>query len=61
MTTFLTYLLLIAIMVAPFVLIATLASVSRRSGTLRWHLDQFRFSAPMVGTLYEEARMQRPR
>jgi hypothetical protein len=56
MTTALTYLALIAIMIAPMALLATLATLSRRSGILRIHLDQFRFSAPMVGPLYEERR-----
>lgn len=59
MTTLLTLLLLIAIMLAPFALIAALAELSRRNGTLRWHLDQFRFSAPMTGPLYEEERSGR--
>lgn len=54
MTTLLTYLALIAIMVAPFALFAALAALSRRGGTLRLHIDQFRFSAPMVGPLHEE-------
>jgi hypothetical protein len=54
MTTALTYLLLIAILLAPFVLIGVIAARAHRDGHLRWNLDQFRFSAPMVGRLFED-------
>jgi hypothetical protein len=39
---------------APFALTAALAWAAHRSGVLRLHLDQFRWSAPMVGRLFED-------
>ena len=54
MNTMLNFLLLTAVLLAPFILVAAIASRSHRDGYLRFHLDQFRFAAPMVGRLYEE-------
>jgi len=54
MNAVLNFLLLTFVLLAPFALVATLASRARRHGYLRWHLDQFRFSAPMLGRLVEE-------
>jgi hypothetical protein len=54
MTAIITSLLLVAILLAPFGVVAALASASHHEGTLRWHLGQFPFSAPMVGRLYNE-------
>lgn len=50
----LTLLLLVAVLLAPFAVVATIATLAQRSGYLRWHLDQFRFATPMVGRLFEE-------
>lgn len=47
-------LLLIAVLLAPFGLVAALASHSRRNDYLRWHLDQFRFATPMASRLRED-------
>ena len=45
----------------PFLILFSLVAVSallswaaNRSGSLRLHLDQFRFSAPMAGRLFED-------
>jgi len=54
MSDLLTFLLLVAVLLAPFALVATFASHAHRGGYLRWHLDQFRFAAPMVGRLFED-------
>lgn len=54
MTTALTYLLLIAVLIAPFAVIGFIARQAHRDGHLRWRLDQFRFSAPMMGRLFED-------
>lgn len=45
---------LILILIAPFALAALLTWAANRSGSLRLHLDQFRFSAPMAGRLFED-------
>lgn len=58
MPTFLIYLALVAIMVAPFVLLATLAALARRAGALRLHRDQVRVAAPMIGPLHEDVRIR---
>ncbi|WP_197378942.1 hypothetical protein [Mycolicibacterium mengxianglii] len=55
MTTALTYLLLMAVLLAPFGLIAAVAALAHRDGHLRWRLNQFRLSAPMVGNLFEDS------
>ncbi|CAN5651525.1 hypothetical protein BH10ACT9_BH10ACT9_26540 [soil metagenome] len=54
MTTALTYLLLIAVLLAPFAVIGFIARQAHRDGHLHWHLDQFRISAPMWGRLFED-------
>lgn len=54
MTTALTYLLLIAVLIAPFAVIGVIARQAHRDGHLRWHLDQFRFSTPMMGRLFDD-------
>ena len=51
MTTPLTYLALIAVLLAPFALAWTLSRIARRTGILRLHLDQFSAAAPFVGRL----------
>ena len=50
MSTALTFLILSA----PFALAALLSWAANRSGSLRLHLDQFRFAAPMSGHLFED-------
>ena len=52
MSDVLNFLLLTVVLLAPFALVATLATRARRGGYLRWHLDQFRFAAPMAGRLF---------
>lgn len=54
MNTYITFILAAAVLLAPFVLVALLTRFSRRSGTLRRHIDQFRVAAPMVGRLFDE-------
>jgi hypothetical protein len=54
MTAIITSLLLVAVLLAPFGFVAALATTSQRGGTLRRHLGQFRFSAPMVGRLFDD-------
>ena len=44
--------ILTAVLLAPFILVAAIASRSHRDGYLRFHLDQFRFAAPMVGVCH---------
>ena len=51
MSDALNFLLLSVVLLAPFALVATLASRAHRGGYLRWHTDQFRFAAPMAGRL----------
>jgi len=52
MTVALTFLILIA----PFVIAATLSWAAHRSGALRMRIDQFRVTAPMVGRLFNDDR-----
>ncbi len=52
MTTALTFLILIA----PFAVAAALGLAAQRSETLRFHLDQFKVSAPMWGRLFDDDR-----
>jgi hypothetical protein len=54
MNDVLNFLLLFVVLLAPFALVATLASRAHRGGYLRWHTDQFRFAAPMAGRLFED-------
>lgn len=51
MTTPLTYLALVAVLLAPFALTWALTRIARRTGILRVSLDQFRPAAPFVGRL----------
>ena len=44
------------ILIAPFALAALLSWAANRSGALRLHLDQFRWSAPMAGRLFDDGR-----
>jgi hypothetical protein len=48
--------LIVLILIAPFAVAAALSWAAHRSGALRFHLDQFRLSAPMVGRLFNEDR-----
>ena len=52
MTTALTFLILIA----PFAVAAALSWAAHRSDSLRIRFDQFRWSAPMIGRLFEDDR-----
>jgi hypothetical protein len=52
MTTALTLIILIA----PFAVAAALGLAAHRSETLRFHLDQFKVSAPMWGRLFDDDR-----
>ena len=54
MTALITFLLLSVVLVAPFGVVAAIAAVSHRDGTLRLNLRQFTPRAPMVGYLYDE-------
>lgn len=54
MTAFFTFLLLTVLLLAPFGVVAAIAAVSHRDGTLRLHAGQFRVSAPMVGHLFDD-------
>lgn len=54
MNTALNLFLLTVILLAPFALVAALASRPHRNGYLRGHLDQFRFATPTVGRLLED-------
>ena len=47
MATELNYLVLIA----PFAVIALITRQAHRDGHLRWRMDQFRISAPMMGRI----------
>jgi hypothetical protein len=52
MTTALTFLILIS----PFAVAALLTWAAHRSDTLRIRFDQFRWSGPMTGRLFEDDR-----
>ncbi|MBO0680782.1 hypothetical protein JRC04_25230 [Mycolicibacterium sp. S2-37] len=41
-------------LISPFALAAVLGWTAHRSGVLRWNLDQFRVSAPMLGRLFSD-------
>ncbi|VEG58087.1 Uncharacterised protein [Mycolicibacterium aurum] len=43
------------ILLSPFALAAILSWAANRSGSLRLHLDQFRWAAPMTGRLFDDA------
>jgi hypothetical protein len=57
MTTALTFLILIA----PFAVAAALSLAAHRSDSLRIRFDQLRWSAPMMGRLFERPLSRRPR
>ncbi|MDG4665296.1 hypothetical protein [Mycobacterium sp. 236(2023)] len=42
------------ILISPFALAALLTWAANRSGSLRLHIDQFRWAAPMTGRLFED-------
>jgi hypothetical protein len=50
MTVALTFLILMA----PFAVAAAISWAAHRSGSLRWRIDPFRVSAPMVGRLFDD-------
>jgi hypothetical protein len=52
MNAFLTFLLLIA----PFALAAALSWAAHKSHALRWRIDRFRVSAPILGRLFDDDR-----
>ncbi len=56
MTALITFLLLSVVRVAPFGVVAAIAAVSYRDGTLRLNMRQFAPRAPMVGYLYDDDR-----
>ncbi len=56
MTALITFLLLSVVLVAPFGVVAAIAAVSHRDGTLRLNMRQFAPRAPMVGYLYDDDR-----
>jgi hypothetical protein len=60
MSTVVNAMALAAIVLGPVALAATLASRAPRGGRPGWHLDQFRFAAPMAGRLFgEDADLRR--
>jgi hypothetical protein len=44
------------ILMAPFALAAAISWAAHRSHALRWRIDQFAASAPMVGRLFDDDR-----
>jgi hypothetical protein len=46
--------LIVLILLGPFAVSAALTWAANRSHILAIHLDQFRFSAPMVGRLFDD-------
>lgn len=46
--------LAILILLAPFALAAFLSWTANRSGSLRLHIGQFRWAAPMTGRLFDD-------
>jgi len=48
--------LITLVLISPFALAAALGWAAHRSGVARWHLDQFRVSAPMMGRLFDDDR-----
>jgi hypothetical protein len=52
MTALITFLLLTVVLLAPFGVVAAIAAVSHRDGTLRLHGARFMLAAPLVGRLY---------
>jgi hypothetical protein len=56
MTALIILLVLTALLLAPFGVVAAIAAVAHRDGTLRLHPGQFRVSAPLVGHLFDDGR-----
>ena len=54
MTAPITFLLLTVVLLAPFGVVAAIAAVSHRDGTLRLHGAHFMIAAPLVGRLYDD-------
>ncbi len=54
MNALIQFLLMAAVLLGPFALVAVLAGHARKGGHLRWHLDQFRFAAPLAGPLFTD-------
>ncbi|MCI4674480.1 hypothetical protein [Candidatus Mycolicibacterium alkanivorans] len=54
MTALIAILLLTVVLLAPVGVVAAIASVAHRDGTLRLHIGQFRVGAPLVGRLYDD-------
>ncbi|WP_328361722.1 hypothetical protein OG976_10860 [Mycobacterium sp. NBC_00419] len=54
MTAIIVFLLLTVLLLAPFGIIAAVAVVSHRDGTLGWHGADFMVAAPLVGRLYHD-------
>lgn len=54
MTALLTFLLLTVVLLAPFGVVAAIAAVSHRDGTLRLQGAQFMVAAPLAGRLYRD-------
>lgn len=46
--------LLTLVLISPFALAVALGWAAHRTGVLRWHLDQFRISAPMTGRMFSD-------
>jgi hypothetical protein len=40
--------------ISPFALALALGWTAHRTGVLRWRLDQFRISAPMLGRMFSD-------
>lgn len=51
--------LTVLVLSAPFALAAALSWAAHRSDSFRFRIDQFRFSAPMVGRLFDESTNDR--
>ncbi|MGY4709720.1 hypothetical protein ACXDF8_09225 [Mycolicibacterium sp. CBM1] len=54
MTALLAFVLLTLLLLAPFSVVAAIALLARREGTLRLRPSQFRVSAPLVGYLSDD-------
>lgn len=54
MTGLLNFLLLTALLLAPFAVVAALASRSHHDGALRRYLDRYRFDTQTVGRLFDD-------
>ena len=54
MTAMITFLLLTVVLLAPFGVVAAIAAVSHRDGSLRLHAAQFMIAAPPVGRLSDD-------